>query len=80
MEGSPHLGRSIRGVGADLVFLLNAQDGVIHSAVYITDDVVFTKNGINYAQPWILMHEKMMIGIFSALEPVKVAYFRRRGV
>jgi hypothetical protein len=41
MEGSPHLGRSIRGVGADPVFLLNAQGGVIHSAVYIADDVVF---------------------------------------
>lgn len=68
------------GIGGDLFLLLNAQGGVIHSAVYIADDVVFTKNGINYAQPWILMHEKMMIGTFSALEPVKVAYFRRQGV
>ena len=40
----------------------------------------FAKNGISYSQPWILMHEKMMIGTFSALEPVMVAYFRRRGV
>ncbi|MEI7962449.1 MAG: hypothetical protein WCI42_01310, partial [Verrucomicrobiota bacterium] len=68
------------GIGGDLVLLLNANGNVVHSAVYIADDVVFTKNGVNYAQPWILMHEKDMIGNFSALEPVKVAYFRRRGV
>ena len=68
------------GTAGDLVLLLNAAGNVVHSAVYIADDVVFTKNGINYAQPWILMHEKDMIGNFSAIEPVKVAYFRRRGV
>jgi len=68
------------GIGGDLVLLLNANGNVVHSAVYIADDVVFTKNGINYAQPWILMHEKDMIGNFSALESVRVAYFRRRGV
>jgi len=66
------------GIGGDLVLLLNANGNVVHSAVYIADDVVFTKNGVNYAQPWILMHEKDMIGNFSALEPVKVAYFRSR--
>ena len=64
----------------DLVLLLNSSGGVIHSAVYLADDVVFTKNGINYAQPWILMHERDLVGTFSAISPVKVAYFRRRGM
>lgn len=68
------------GIGGDLVLLLNASGNVVHSAVYIADDVVFTKNGVNYAQPWILMHEKDMIGGFSALEPMRVAYFRRRSL
>ncbi|MEI6376404.1 MAG: hypothetical protein WCO97_04345 [bacterium] len=68
------------GIGGDLLLLLNAQGGVIHSAVYIADDVVFTKNGISYSQPWILMHEKDLVGSYSALESVKVAYFRRRGI
>ena len=68
------------GVCGDLVLLLDQQNRVVHSAVYIAYDIVFTKNGINYAQPWVLMHERDMVGSFSALEPVKVAYFRRKGL
>jgi len=68
------------GIAGDLVLLLNSSGGVIHSAVYLADDVVFTKNGINYAQPWILMHEKDLVGTFSAISPVTVTYFRRRGM
>ena len=67
------------GVPGDLVLLLNPQDQVIHSSVYIADDVVYTKNGINYAQPWILMKIDDMQGSYSRLAPVKVAYMRRKG-
>jgi len=68
------------GVGGDLVLLLDDNNRVIHSSVYIASDLVFTKNGINYAQPWVLMREKDMIGHFSGVDPVKVAYFRRKGI
>lgn len=67
-------------VCGDLVLLLDQQNRVVHSSVYLADDIVFTKNGINYAQPWVLMHEKDMVGAFSTLEPVKIAYFRRKGL
>jgi hypothetical protein len=67
-------------IAGDLVLLVNQSGQAVHSAVYLADDLVFTKNGINYAQPWILMHIKDMQGNFSALEPVKVAYFRRKGI
>lgn len=66
------------GIAGDLVLLLDQQNRVVHSAVYLADDIVFTKNGINYANPWILMHEHDMVGEFSALEPMKAAYFRLR--
>jgi hypothetical protein len=66
------------GIAGDLVLLLNSSGAVMHSAVYLADDLVFTKNGINYAQPWILMHERDLVGTFSAISPVKVGYFRRR--
>jgi len=62
----------------DLVLLLNSENKVVHSSVHLADDIVFTKNGFNYAQPWVLMREKVMAGYFSALEPVKVVYFRRK--
>jgi len=68
------------GIAGDLVLLVNTLGQVVHSAVYLADDLVFTKNGINYAQPWILMHIKEMQGNFSALDPVKVAYFRMKGM
>ena len=66
------------GLVGDLVLLLNAQNRVVHSSVYLADDIVFTKNGINFAQPWVTMRIKDMVGNFSALEPVKIAYFRRK--
>lgn len=62
----------------DLVLLINKEERVVHSAVYLADDVVFTKNGINFAQPWVLMHQNHMIGHFSGVNPVTVAYFRKR--
>jgi hypothetical protein len=68
------------GIAGDLLLLLDDQNRVIHSSVYIAGDVVFTKNGINYAQPWVLMHERDLVGTFSAINPVKVAYFRRKGI
>jgi hypothetical protein len=68
------------GIAGDLVLLMDDRNRVIHSSVYIAGDVVFTKNGINYAQPWVLMHEHDLVGTFSGLNPVKVAYFRKKGI
>lgn len=62
----------------DLVFLLNSKGEVIHSAVYIADDLVFTKNGINFAQPWILMRIPNMREAFTVTEEPQVAYYRRK--
>jgi hypothetical protein len=66
------------GIEGDLVLLMNSENRVVHSSVYLADDIVFTKNGINFAQPWVTMRIKDMVGDFSALEPVKIAYFRRK--
>ena len=30
---------------------------VIHAAIFITTDIVFTKNGYDFTQPWILMRK-----------------------
>lgn len=62
----------------DLVFLLNSKGEVIHSAVYIADNLVFTKNGINFAQPWILMRIPNLCEVFTSGEEPKVAYYRRK--
>ena len=62
----------------DLVFLVNSKGQVIHSAVYIADDLVFTKNGINFAQPWILMRIPNLRGVFTFSEEPQIVYYRRK--
>ena len=63
----------------DLVFLVR-QDGVpVHCAVFVADDVVFTKNGANMRQPWKLMKMEDMLARYPADIPLRVVFFRRDG-
>ena len=53
-----------------------------HAAVYIADDLVFTKNGSHFTQPWILMKLSDMIEIYSGHyppdQPIKITYARAK--
>jgi hypothetical protein len=40
----------------DKLFFLTPENHCFHSCVYIAGDIVFTKNGDNAANPWILTH------------------------
>ena len=60
----------------DLIFLLNKYGGAIHSAVYLADDIVFTKNGNNTAQPWMLMHLKDLLAEYTTDVPPQVVVYR----
>ena len=66
----------------DLVFLSDSDNAAIHAAVYIADDIVFTKNGFHCTQPWILMHLKDMVETYAARLPpgkrMSVLYFRQK--
>lgn len=62
----------------DVLFILDAEGGVIHSAVHIADDIVFTKNGVNYAQPWILMRTKDLMDVYTRDQAPKALYYRRK--
>ena len=39
----------------DLMVLLNSNAQPVHVCVYIADNFVFAKNGVNPGQPWVLM-------------------------
>ena len=54
------------GLCGDLVLVLNKKGEAIHSAVYLADDIVFTKNGGNSARPWMLMRIKNLVGMYYA--------------
>jgi len=66
------------GSYGDVVFLLDRDGNAIHSAVYIADDIVFTKNGNNYAQPWVLMRLPNLLSLYSITETPRVACYRHK--
>jgi hypothetical protein len=66
----------------DLVFLSKANGDIIHSSVYVADNIVYTKNGGHYLSPWMLMRIPDMMDAFSAMYPpdqqLKVTYYRNK--
>lgn len=62
----------------DIVFLLDQNGNAIHSAVYIADDIVFTKNGNNYAQPWVLMRLPNLLSLYSITDTPRLACYRHK--
>jgi hypothetical protein len=62
----------------DRIFLLDDKGNAIHSAVYIADDIVFTKNGNNYMEPWMLMRMKKLLATYSANHSPRVVVYRSK--
>lgn len=60
----------------DLLLLLEGEDKAIHMCVYIADDVVFTKNGAQDLQPWILMKLPDMLKIYQTDKPMRILAYR----
>jgi hypothetical protein len=61
----------------DLIVLVGPKGNALHAAVYIADDFVFTKNGVNALQPWVLMKMSDMLAVFSIQHPARTAILRR---
>jgi hypothetical protein len=62
----------------DILLLVNDKDEVKHSAVFLADDIVFTKNGNNYRQPWMLMRIPDLLATYPATPAMKPIYMRRK--
>jgi hypothetical protein len=63
----------------DIVTLFSAAGDPVHTCVYIADDFVFTKNGINAEQPWVIMRMPDMLMIYFAQETSgKMLVLRRK--
>jgi hypothetical protein len=56
----------------------DAGDVLVHSAVHIADQVVFTKNGSRSTRPWMFMKMADMQDYYAFGRPVKVRYYRHR--
>ena len=59
----------------DLLFMVRADGVPYHAAVYIADDIVFTKNGANHRQPWLLMRVEDMIARYPSNHPLSIVVF-----
>ena len=62
----------------DRIFLMNSRGDAIHSAVYLADDIVFTKNGAGSDQPWMLMHLKDLLAKYSVDGPPAMFVYRNK--
>ncbi len=62
----------------DIFFLQDQNGTVLHSAVYLCDDIVFTKNGRSTVQPWILMHLKDLMGIYASTPGLAAKVYRNK--
>lgn len=71
VEGAP--------VAGDLLLFVSGGKHVIHSCVYIADDIVFTKNGVGPAAPWVLERLKDVQSIYQTELPVEVWHVRAHG-
>ena len=62
----------------DIILFLDNAGNAIHSAVYVADDLVFTKNGNNFAQPWKLTHLKSLTARYELDSPDRLMVWRRK--
>lgn len=68
----------------DLIFLADDEGNVHHSAVFLADDLVFTKNGVSFTEPWTLMRMDEMVEVYNATRPttdgLKLMFYRNESL
>lgn len=63
----------------DIVMLVQADGVVVHSCVYIADEIVFTKNGPAYSVPWLLGRLDNVVAFYSVGEgPLEIRRYRAK--
>jgi len=62
----------------DILLLMNDKQEIKHSATYLADDIVFTKNGNNYRQPWMLMRIPDLLATYPSTPSMHAVYMRRK--
>jgi len=65
-------------VYGDVIVLVDEKNNGLHSAVYLADDLVFTKNGNNYQQPWLLMRLNFLIARYTAEGNLRTLVYRQK--
>lgn len=69
-----------RGALGDILLFARPDGSIVHSCIYIADDIVFTKNGTSPASPWILMNLADVLAIYPSKEPFDIQRFRLKSL
>lgn len=69
VDGDPKFG--------DVILLMRPDGTAIHSAVYIADSIVYTKNGPSLAAPYVLSTIDDMLAFYPSSDHISLSYFRR---
>ncbi len=64
----------------DIVMFFIEGNRAIHSAVYIAEDILFTKNGSIASRPWMLTTLEDMKGYYPTLKPKEIRYYRKKNI
>jgi hypothetical protein len=62
----------------DLIMLVEDRQMAIHMCVYLADDVVFTKNGAQGLQPWVLLKIPDMLAQYRSDKRIQMVGYRRK--
>jgi hypothetical protein len=63
------------GLYGDVLLFKNARNQLRHSAVYLADDLVFTKNGKTCTMPWVIARIPDLQNLYSNC---KIVYLRKK--
>lgn len=68
----------VRGEPAfgDIVLLVNEHGMTIHAAVYLAEDILFTKNGNDCVRPWLLMESADLLALYTFTGPPRAIIYR----
>jgi len=58
--------------------LMDERRQLVHLGVYVADDVVLTKNGVEDLQPWVLMKFPEMRALYTQERALDLLGYRRK--
>jgi hypothetical protein len=62
----------------DVIVFFSPDGSLVHSCVYVADDIVFTKNGKGWGVAWILMTYENVLSFYSTVVPITVKVYRAK--
>jgi hypothetical protein len=64
----------------DIVAVLDEKGSIFHAAVYLADNLVFSKNGMSQVAPWVILPIDTVLDYYrTRSEKPRLIFHRRKG-